>query len=172
MVSLKLASLATLLSTLTLVSGDCILHNQLSWNDVFSGSKETREELCVPQAEGNYQISLEVSEVSVPTFDGDNALAGVVGNDVFVVYTHDCYPISVFSRSAEGNDCGVPYTLNDIFGEGLTITKVYFGVGDPFFAFDLEGETYSVNDDKCGGCGDLSHGLTADQACRCGFPWG
>lgn len=163
----KLASLAALLSTFGLVSGDCLLHNQLGFNE---GTVETRETLCTPQADGNYQLALEVSEVGVPTFDGDNAFAGVVGSDVFILYASDCTRLGVYSRGNEGNDCGVPYTI-DFFGVDppLSIYNVFFDVGAPRFSFDFLGESYSTSDSKCGGCGDMSDGLRADVGCKCGF---
>lgn len=131
---------------------------------------ETRPELCTTQADGNYQLSLYVTEVSVPTFDGDNPFAGVAGTDTFLLYSSDCHLLGVYSRSNE-IDCGVPYEI-DFFrvDPPISIYNVWLGVGDPRFCFDFLGESYCTpNDAKCGGCGDMSDGLRAEQGCKCGF---
>lgn len=105
----------------------------------------------------------------MPTFNGGNAYAGITGNDGFILYDSSCYVYGVFSRHDEGGDCAIPYVI-DYFADEITITSIFADVGNPEFTFEYGSETYDADEDeKCGGCGDLSDGLRAEVACKCGF---
>lgn len=160
----NLAGLAILLSAAGFTNAQCTLENSLGNQK----GKETRSQLCTPQAEGNLQLALDVSEVSVPTLDGDNALAGVAGSKAFIIYDRDCNLLGTYAPS--GNDCGVPYEIDlALDGGPISIGTVNFDVGAPGFEFDFDGNHYNVDNSPCGGCGDLSDGLEAEQGCKCGF---
>lgn len=159
----KLTTIAIALATAGLSSATCVMNNAIDGN----GGHEDRSELCTPQAQGNYQLALDTSEVGVPTFDGDNAFAGVTGNYVFILFDSLCNRVGVYSPTQD-NDCGVPYEIDYLISP-ITIDRVDFDVGSPYFRFQYNGQTYSVDDAKCGGCGDLSHDVYAEEACKCGF---
>jgi hypothetical protein len=160
-------SILPLLAVPNLVQAKCQLHNQIEDNE---RGVEINEDLCKKQGEGDWSFTLEISEVGVPTFDGDNAFAGIAGNSAFILYDNDCNRLGVYGPDNEDNDCGTPYQIvEDFLDYEIIITEVFFDVGDPDFTFEYGNGAYMIgeNDDKCV---DMSSGLTAHQGCRTHFP--
>ncbi|GAB1214930.1 hypothetical protein ATERTT37_004111 [Aspergillus terreus] len=165
--TLKLASLLAFCGLSGLVSADCDLHNTLTEPMT---EPETRTSLCQTMGPDSWTFALDVSEVSVPTFDGDNPLEGVAGNTAFIVYNNDCIPIGIYSPDDEGNDCGVTYWINDIgLPYDIAISQVNFDVGAPSFTINYANGAYMIGENGAT-CQDISDGLYAEQACHAAFP--
>ncbi|KAF9888294.1 hypothetical protein FE257_008867 [Aspergillus nanangensis] len=158
---------AALLAIAGLVSADCDLHNTMTEP---TDEVETREALCKPQGADSWTFAMDVSEVAVPTFNGGNALAGVAGNRAFIVYDNYCVPKGIYSPDNEGNDCGIPWWINDIgLPYDIKITSVNTDVGDGYFNFGYSDGAYMIGENGAT-CGDLSDGLEAEVGCKTGFP--
>ncbi|KAL5356333.1 hypothetical protein BJX96DRAFT_162390 [Aspergillus floccosus] len=165
--TLKLAAILAFSGLSSLVSADCDLHNTLTEPMT---EPETRTALCQTMNPDSWTFALDVSMVSVPTFDGDNPLAGVAGNTAFIVYDNDCIPIGIYSPDEEGNDCGVPYWINDIgLPYDIAISQVNLDVGDPSFTINYANGAYMIGENGAT-CQDISDGLYAEQACHAAFP--
>jgi hypothetical protein len=159
--------LLSLLAIPNLVQAKCQLHNQIEDDE---RGVETNEDLCKKQGEGDWSFTLDISEVGVPTFDGDNAFAGISGNSAFILYDNDCNRLGVYGPDNEGNDCGTPYQIvEDFLDYEIIITSVFLDVGDPDFTYEYGAGAYMIgeNDDECH---DMSSGLYAHQGCRTHFP--
>jgi hypothetical protein len=164
----QLLGLVSLLAVPSLVqAGRCRLHNQIEDDEK---GVETDDRLCKKQGEGDWSFTLDISEVGVPTFDGDNAFAGISGNYAFILYDNDCNRKGVYSPDDEGGDCGLDYQIvEDFLDWEIIITEVNFDVGRPDFTYLYGNGAYMIgeNDDKCH---DMSSGLYAHQGCRTHFP--
>ncbi|RDW70563.1 uncharacterized protein DSM5745_08074 [Aspergillus mulundensis] len=149
-----------------LVAAACKLNNAIEENEK---TREDRQELCLAEGPNRWTFALQISEVSVPTFDGGNPFAGIAGSQAFILYDDVCTRMGVYSPDNEGNDCGIPYTIEESWlSHALTVTSINFDVGDPFFKFSFaEGEYAS--DGETGLCSDISSGLRAEQACQATF---
>lgn len=110
------------------------------------------------------------SAIEVPTFDGDNPNAGYVSTNAFLIYDNTCTLRGEYAP--EGNDCGIPYTIEENFlQQVLTIKSVDKtpGAKDAYFQFDYGNGEFSIGNNGCT-CGDLSSGLQAASGCKCAFP--
>ncbi|KAI9040310.1 uncharacterized protein KD926_008400 [Aspergillus affinis] len=160
-----LAGLA-LLSIPALVRADCKLNNAIGDDEKTS---EDRSELCLAEGPNRWTFALQISEVSVPTFDEDNPFGGLTGSKAFVLYDDVCNRVGVYSPNNEGNDCGIPYTIEEEWlSDPLTVTKINFDVGKPFFKFSYADNEYQTGQDG-NECSDISSGLRAEQACQATF---
>lgn len=165
-IAVVFAGMASLIVT---SNAACVMSNELDELENPLEGVETREALCTVQADGNYQFGLIASEVSVPTFDGDNALAGVAGSHSFVLFNSKCVPVGAFAP--EGNDCGIPYEIDYFPGKPLTVTSIDWAPSSPSFVFEFEGQSYRSREGKCGGCKEEldGTGLRSVGQCKCGF---
>lgn len=112
---------------------------------------------------------MDISEVSVPTFNGEAALDGIAGSTAFAIYDEDCNPKGLYSPDQDG-DCGAPYVIEENFLKYvLTVTSVNFGVGSPKFVFSYANGKFSTGNDGCG-CDDIGSGLRVEIGCKCPFP--
>jgi len=137
-----LMKLAWSLATLKLVLASCKLENKFEdIPDMAEGGTldaESRVRLCEHQTDGNYQLTMMTSMVSVPTMDADNALAGVAGHQGFILYNDKCVPVGAFTP--EGNGCGVPYEINYFPESPLIIDKIIWDTGRARMDFIFKGE--------------------------------
>jgi hypothetical protein len=159
------AGFVSLLAMFGLAQADCQLKNSL---DASKAKQETHAELCQPTGEGVFTFAMDTSEVSVPTFNGGNALAGVAGHVTYIIYDNTCTPRGAYGPS--GNDCGTPYVIKENWlPYVLTVNKIDTSVGGPYFSFNYANGKYSINNNHCG-CQDMSSGLEAEKGCKCAFP--
>ncbi|KAF9885514.1 hypothetical protein FE257_012841 [Aspergillus nanangensis] len=159
--------LAALLAIAGLVSADCDLHNTMTEPET---EPETREALCKPQGADSWTFAMDNSAVSVPTFNGENALAGVAGNSAFIVYDNYCVPQGTYSPDNEGNDCGIPYWINDLgLPYDIKVSSVDFGLGGGYFNIEYSDGAYMIGENGAT-CEDISDGLYAEEGCKTGFP--
>lgn len=114
---------------------------------------------------------MRVSELVVPTFDADNMWAGHVGNKEFILYDHNCIPQGVYAP--EGNDCGVPYVIDDMekLPYVITIKSVNFGAtkSGAYFRFSYANGDYMIRENGAI-CDDMNSGLRVEVGCRAAFP--
>ncbi|KAL4885233.1 hypothetical protein BJY04DRAFT_180442 [Aspergillus karnatakaensis] len=159
-----LAGLALL--SIPSVMADCKLNNAIEENEK---TNDDRQELCLAEGSNIWTFALQVSEIGFPTFDGENAFAGITSRHAFILYDDVCSRVGVYSPDNEGNDCGVPYYIEeDWLSHRLTITGINFGVGDPSFAITYADNEYVTGRDG-NECADVSSGLRAEQACKATF---
>ncbi|KUL81700.1 hypothetical protein ZTR_09665 [Talaromyces verruculosus] len=151
----------------SLVHAGCNLQNVIEDGD---RGVEDRKELCMGQGEGDWTFSLQISEVSVPTFDGGNAYGGVAGNTAFIIYDNTCNRLGVYSPDEEGNDCGIPYYISETWlPYDIIIKRVNFDVGDGDFRFSYGAGDYMIGENHTE-CNDMSEGLRAEVGCKTAFP--
>ncbi|KAI2620579.1 hypothetical protein GGR54DRAFT_105408 [Hypoxylon sp. NC1633] len=113
---------------------------------------------------------MDVHEVDVPTFDSAAPWAGLVDGHSFNIYDNECILKGVYAPGVEGNDCGVPYVIQENFLPfTIDITSVFFDPGDARFTFNYANGRYSIGNNDCK-CQDVSHDLEAESACKCAFP--
>jgi hypothetical protein len=149
----------------SIAAANCQLGN--SYTDADAGT-ESRSQLCVGQGPDSWTFAMDISQVSVPTFNGGSPLAGVSGNKAYLIYDNTCALRGVYAPS--GNDCGTPYTIEENWLPFvLTVTSINTGVGSGYFSFNYGAGKYSINNNGCG-CSDMSSGLEAEQGCKCAFP--
>ncbi|KAL4885230.1 hypothetical protein BJY04DRAFT_214567 [Aspergillus karnatakaensis] len=160
-----LAGLA-LFSIPATVLADCKLNNAITDDEK---GNDDRQELCLAEGSNIWTFAIQISQVGVPTFDGDNAFAGITGTYAFVLYDDVCNRVGVYSADNEGNDCGVPYYIEEsVLSDRLTITNVNLDVADPFFKISFSGSEYQTGQEGTE-CVDISSGLRAEQACKVTF---
>ncbi|KAL2863195.1 uncharacterized protein BJX67DRAFT_364434 [Aspergillus lucknowensis] len=112
---------------------------------------------------------MENTMVGVPTFNGGQAFAGVVGNNAFILYDHTCTIRGVYDPHDDGN-CAIPYVIMENFLEYvLTVTEVNFDLGAGDFTFLYANGAYSIWENQHI-CTDISNGLQAVEACKAAFP--
>ena len=161
-----LTTLAATLALLNLATADCQLQNGVNPDD--PPTIETRQELCLPQGEGAWTFSLTNSQISFPTFDGDNALAGVAGSYTWLMYDNTCTLRGAYGSG--DNDCGTPFVIMENFlPYVLSITDVSLFLGGEWYAFLYGDGLYEINENHCL-CQDMSDGLRGATGCRCAFP--
>lgn len=166
-----LTSVASALLLFGLTNASCILHNKLDDLEDLKADGIPAG-LCTPGAgDGEYQFGMTVSEVSVPTFDSDNALAGITGSTGFVLFDSECVPLGAYGPDDEGNDCGVPYEIDYFPDRPVMVSSINWDVGNPSFGFDFDGTTYRSGGEECGGCSHYftDGGLRPVQECKCSF---
>ncbi|ROV99829.1 hypothetical protein VSDG_02971 [Cytospora chrysosperma] len=150
-----------------LATASCHLKNQLSDSDP---PPKLKPELCVSQGEGSWTFAMDVHEIDVPTFNSGSPWTGLVSGNSFIIYDNDCTAKGGYSPAAEGNDCGIPFVIDeDFLPYVLTIKEINTDVGDPRFKFAYANGQYSIGENGCA-CKDVSHDLEAEQACKCAFP--
>ncbi|KAL4907247.1 hypothetical protein BDW74DRAFT_176029 [Aspergillus multicolor] len=155
-----------LLALPTTVFADCKLNNAIEESEKTS---EDRPELCLAEGPNRWTFGLQISEIGFPTFDGDNAFAGITGTKAFVLFDDVCTRMGVYAPDNEGNDCGIPYYIEEEWlSHRLTVTNINFDVGSPYFKFTYADNEYS-SDGETGLCADISSGLRAEQACQASF---
>ncbi|KAJ5739991.1 hypothetical protein N7533_012775 [Penicillium manginii] len=112
---------------------------------------------------------MQISQVSVPTFDGSNPFAGISGSKAFILYDDVCKRTGVYSPDEEGNDCGIPYVIEEEWlSDKLTVTNINWDVAAPYFKFKYADNEYQTGQDW-NICSDISSGLRAEQACQATF---
>nr|OQO30122.1 hypothetical protein B0A51_02862 [Rachicladosporium sp. CCFEE 5018] len=173
MLSLNIASLAATLTVLRLTSAACVLTNKLEDVEDLK-AQGVPDSLCTPGSEGQYQFGLVVSQISVPTFDSGNALAGISGSTGFVIFDPTCVPVAAYGTDDSGNDCGVPYEMDYFPSKPLVVGGINWDVSAPWFAFDFGGKHYNAHGKECGGCNTYytDGGLRPVSQCKCGFDVG
>ncbi|CEL03557.1 hypothetical protein ASPCAL04711 [Aspergillus calidoustus] len=150
-----------------LVRADCQLGNVITDDEK---TVESEGALCKPQGEGYYTFAMQNSLVGVPTFDGDNAFAGVTGSSAFIIYDNACNRVGVYGPSNEDNDCGIPYVIMENWlPYVLTVTQVNFAVGGGDFTFSYANGEYMIGENQAT-CEDISEGLRGVEACKTAFP--
>lgn len=162
-----LLNLATLFTIVSLANADCVLHNTLKKP---MKKPEKRTELCQTMGPGHWTFAMDISEVAVPTFNGDNPWGGLAGNKAFIVYDNDCIPRGVYSPD-QGNDCGIPYWINDIarLPYDIKIEEVNMNMGGGDFTIAYANGEYMIGENGAI-CQDISDGLYAEMACGTAFP--
>ncbi|KAI1370318.1 hypothetical protein F4677DRAFT_365824 [Hypoxylon crocopeplum] len=159
--------ITTALALSGLATADCQLGNKLTESDP---PPEPKIELCETQGEGTWTFSMDVHEVDVPTFDSGAPWAGLVNGNSFMIYDNACVLKGVYSPGDEGNDCGIPFVIEENFLPFvLTVQQINFDVGAPRFQFAYANGLFTIGDNHCT-CQDVSHDLEAEQACKCAFP--
>ncbi|KAI1409301.1 hypothetical protein F5Y13DRAFT_193542 [Hypoxylon sp. FL1857] len=159
--------ITTALALSRLTSAHCQLSNKLTKSNP---PPEPKAELCRPQGEGQWTFSMDVHEVDVPTFDSGAVWAGLVQGNSFMIYDNACVLKGVYEPGAEGNDCGIPFTIEENFLPFvLTVKQVNFDVGAPRFQFAYANGLFTIGNNHCT-CKDVSHNLEAESACKCAFP--
>lgn len=162
-----ITSLAAALAAVKPVSAACHLPNAVD-NGV--GGVETHSQLCIPQGAGDWTFSMYLDEVSVPTFDADNPLAGVVSTAYFYIYDESCTRRGAYSMSGHGNDCGIPYVIMENFlPYVLTIENINAAIGGGYFRFLYGNGEFSIGNNHCT-CQSMTTGLEAKEGCKCAFP--
>ncbi|KAL2839454.1 hypothetical protein BJX68DRAFT_272135 [Aspergillus pseudodeflectus] len=157
----------SLLAIPSFVRAECRLHNAIEEDEK---TQEDREALCLGQGEDSWTFSLQISMVSVPTFDGDNPFEGVAGHQAFIIYDNTCMRRGVYSPDNEGNDCGINYVIEeDWLPYTIVVTHVNWDVGDPYFYFNYANGAYMIGENGAT-CTDISSGLRAEQGCKSAFP--
>ncbi|KAL4861059.1 hypothetical protein BDV12DRAFT_180807 [Aspergillus spectabilis] len=167
MLSQRLFSLLPLLAIPALVQAECKLNNAIEEDEK---TVESEGALCKPQGEDSWTFAMQLSEVGVPTFDGDNAYAGVTGNKAFIIYDNACNRVGVYGPDNEDNDCAIPYVIQESFlPYVLTVTQVNFDLGGGDFTFAYANGDYMIGENGAT-CEDISDGLRGVEACKTGFP--
>ncbi|KAL3496298.1 hypothetical protein BJX62DRAFT_118908 [Aspergillus germanicus] len=157
----------SLLAIPSLVRAECRLNNAIEDDEK---TIEDREALCLGQGEDSWTFALQISEVSVPTFDGDNPFEGVAGHQAFIIYDNTCMRRGVYSPDNEGNDCGLNYVIQeDWLPYIITVTRINWDVGSPYFYFTYANGAYMIGENGAT-CTDISSGLRAEQGCKSAFP--
>lgn len=152
---------------LPLVDAKCRLHNALEKKDK---GVEKRKELCMGQGKGDWTFSMQLSEVSVPTFDGSDPYAGVAGHNAFIIYDNECNRKGVYAPDNEGSDCAIPYSISENWMPyEIDIKRVNFDVGGGDFRFSYGAGDYMIGENHAT-CSDMSKGLRAEVGCKTAFP--
>lgn len=131
-----------------------------------SNIEETDEDLCTQQDDGVMTFSMTSSLVSVPTFDGDNALEGTGDFVGFILYDNKCNVKGVYKKP----DCGIPYLLStkDLDWD-LKLTSINTDTGSPKYRFAYGAGSYGNGENDCH-CKRKTDGLEGLADCRCPFP--
>ncbi|EAW06733.1 uncharacterized protein ACLA_084280 [Aspergillus clavatus NRRL 1] len=159
--------LAGHLAIFSLVNADCVLHTTLKEQVT---KPEKRPELCQAMGPDSWTFAMQISAVSVPTFDGDNPFAGYTGTKSFIVYDNNCIAKGVYSPDNEDNDCGIPYWINDIgMPYDIKISQVNMALGAGDFTIGYANGDYMIGENGAT-CQDISKGLRAVTACHTAFP--
>lgn len=149
----------------TYAVADCNLKNQIKGD----AKREDDDKACVPRDDGIWTFTMGMRSVGVPTFDGDNALAGNMQSKWFTVYDEDCNPKGFYSPSQDG-DCGIPYAIHmDDLPYSIVVEKVAFFPGAGDFEFTYADGAFMIGENGCK-CRDTSSGLEGSELCRCEFP--
>ena len=132
-----------------------------------SNINETDESLCKKQKEGVYTFSMTTSLVSVPTFDGDNALEGTADFVGFILYDNNCNVKGVYKKP----DCGIPYWLDSQWLEyDLKVTSINTMPGGAHYRFAYGSGSYGDGENSCD-CKNEPKGLEGVSNCLCPFPY-
>ncbi len=147
-----------------LASAACQLSNSLT-----SPPPTLNAALCSPQGAGAWTFAMDTSEVSVPTFSSEAPFGGLASANSFLIFDNACTLRGVYSPDDEGNDCGIPYFIEENFlPYVLTVDRVDFDPAGGYFRFRYANGLYSIGNNHCV-CRDISSGLEAESACRCAF---
>jgi hypothetical protein len=164
--SIQILTGLVLFAISAVVEADCKLNNQIK--DIEKTS-EDRSELCLAEGPNKWTFAMQISQVSVPTFDGSNPFAGISGSKAFILYDDVCKRTGVYSPDEEGNDCGIPYVIEEEWlSDKLTVTNINWDVAAPYFKFKYADNEYQTGQDW-NICSDISSGLRAEQACQATF---
>lgn len=159
---------ALFLACPSLIQAACTLHNQM---DEPETQQDDRDALCQPTGDDTWTFALRTSEVVVPTFDSDNMWAGKAGTKNFIVYDNNCVPQGVYAP--EGNDCGIPYVIDDIekLPYVITVKSVNFAAAksDAYFRIAYANGDYMIRENQAV-CHDMNSGLRVEVGCRAAFP--
>lgn len=148
-----------------LASAACQLGNQIQSPapDIYNSDK-----LCLPQGEGDWTFSLYASAVEVPTFNSGAPNAGYTSSYIYLIYDNTCTLRGAYAP--EGNDCGIPFTIEENFlQQVLTIKSQYTDPAGASFSFVYGNGEFTTNNNQCG-CSDMSSGLQSETGCKCAFP--
>ncbi|KAK2763032.1 hypothetical protein FQN54_009665 [Arachnomyces sp. PD_36] len=159
---LPLFALSGLLPT---VHAACGLSNIIEDGD---RGVETREELCKPQGEDAWTFGMQLSQVSVPTFNGGNAYGGVAGSNAFIVYDNYCERLGIYEP--EKDDCAIPYEITETWLPwDIIIEQVNYSVGDGDFSFAYAAGDYMIGENGAT-CEEIGGGLRVEIGCKSAFP--
>jgi len=132
--------------------GTCVLKNQRSESSAEKYAQDL--DLCTQQAEGNFQLSFSPEPPLIHLYDSA------------------CREVAWYRPDLAPMDCGVPFKI-DYFGDDkpIVITEMVDSVADTAFTFELNGRSYGMEDEWCGGCNTetISESLGEQTQCKCGF---
>ncbi|PGH02245.1 hypothetical protein AJ79_07694 [Helicocarpus griseus UAMH5409] len=161
--------LLAFMGIISLVSAKCRLHNMMKEK----GKKETRKDWCKTHDKGRWTFSMATSLSMFPNYvgrGGRGAFDNYSSGRAFVIYDDQCYPRGMYSPDNEGNDCGIPYEIQENFlPYVIGINTINFGTGSGYFKFAYANGEYMTSEND-GKCVDASKGLAAAERCSASWP--
>ncbi|KAJ4145186.1 hypothetical protein LMH87_004042 [Akanthomyces muscarius] len=159
----RIATMTAAMAVIGLADARSVLKNLLKEP---TKTPEHRKQLCIPQGEGDWTFTLNANEIDVPTFDAANPWPGLVDYRAFIIYDNNCIAHGVYSRG----DGSTPFIIQDNYlPYVIIIDSVNLSIGGLYYRFEYADGRYSIGNNHCK-CDDMSHGLTAEEGCKCAFP--